>query len=49
MEISCFNDGLHITSDYQKQFDLIYLDVEMEIMDGMTTAQKFEILIRKFY
>ncbi|MGU7966026.1 LytR/AlgR family response regulator transcription factor [Streptococcus suis] len=40
VEISCFNDGLHITSDYQKQFDLIYLDVEMEIMDGMTTAQK---------
>lgn len=44
VEISCFNDGLHITSDYQKQFDLIYLDVEMEIMDGMTTAQKIRNL-----
>ncbi|MGC4423567.1 LytR/AlgR family response regulator transcription factor, partial [Streptococcus suis] len=28
----------------QKQFDLIYLDVEMEIMDGMTTAQKIRNL-----
>lgn len=40
VEISFFNDGIHITSDYQKQFDLIYLDVQMEIMDGMTTAKK---------
>ncbi|MDQ8765481.1 response regulator, partial [Streptococcus ruminantium] len=44
VEINCFNDGLHITSDYQKQFDLIYLDVEMEVMDGMTTAQKIRSL-----
>lgn len=40
VEITCFNDGIDITSDYQPQFDIIYLDVEMEIMDGMTTAQK---------
>ena len=40
VEVVCFNDGLDITSDYQPQFDVIYLDVEMEIMDGMTTAQK---------
>lgn len=44
VDITCFNDGVHITSDYQKQFDLIYLDVEMEIMDGMTTAQKIRRL-----
>lgn len=43
-DITCFNDGIDITSDYQKQFDVIYLDVEMEIMDGMTTAKK----IRQF-
>ncbi|KXT79027.1 LytR/AlgR family response regulator transcription factor [Streptococcus sp. DD13] len=35
-----FNDGLGITSDYQRQYDVIYLDVEMAIMDGMTTAKK---------
>ncbi|HFI0292909.1 TPA: LytR/AlgR family response regulator transcription factor [Streptococcus suis] len=40
VEIRCFNDGIDISSDYQKQFDVIYLDVEMEIMDGMTTAKK---------
>lgn len=41
VDITCFNDGIGITSDYQKMFDVIYLDVEMEIMDGMTTAKKF--------
>ena len=40
VEICCFNDGLDISSDYQKCFDVIYLDVEMKIMDGMTTAKK---------
>lgn len=40
VDITCFNDGIGITSDYQKMFDVIYLDVEMEIMDGMTTAKK---------
>lgn len=40
VEVVCFNDGLDITSDYQPQFDVIYLDVEMEILDGMTTAKK---------
>lgn len=44
VEVVCFNDGLHITSDYQPQFDVIYLDVEMEIMDGMTTAQKIRLV-----
>ncbi|MGT2951082.1 DNA-binding response regulator [Streptococcus cuniculi] len=40
VEITCFNDGIDITSDYHHRFNIIYLDVEMEIMDGMTTAQK---------
>lgn len=40
VDVVCFNDGLDITSDYQPQFDVIYLDVEMQIMDGMTTAKK---------
>ncbi|MGT2912017.1 LytR/AlgR family response regulator transcription factor [Streptococcus cameli] len=44
VEVVCFNDGLDITSDYQSLFDVIYLDVEMEIMDGMTTAQKIRQL-----
>ncbi|WP_394405286.1 LytR/AlgR family response regulator transcription factor [Streptococcus sp. 20-1249] len=44
VEITCFNDGIDITSDYQKVFDVIYLDVEMEIMDGMTTAKKIRQL-----
>lgn len=44
VEVVCFNDGLDITSDYQSMFDVIYLDVEMEILDGMTTAKKIRQL-----
>lgn len=40
VEITLFNDGIELIDKYQSHFDLIYLDVEMEIMDGMTTAQK---------
>lgn len=47
VEVVCFNDGLDVTSDYQPQFDVIYLDVEMEIMDGMTTAQKIRQVDRE--
>ncbi|MGT2715978.1 LytR/AlgR family response regulator transcription factor [Streptococcus respiraculi] len=44
IEITCFNDGIDIISDYQPRFDIIYLDVEMEIMDGMTTAKKIRAI-----
>ena len=40
VDIRYYNDGFHIVSDYQPQFDVIYLDVEMEILDGMSTARK---------
>ncbi|MBD3949575.1 response regulator transcription factor [Tuanshanicoccus lijuaniae] len=40
VEITCFNDGIELIDRYQSSFDIIYLDVEMAIMDGMTTAKK---------
>jgi len=39
-----FSDGDEITSDYEAKYDIIFLDVEMKRLDGMSAAQK----IREF-
>lgn len=40
IEILTYNDGVQITSDYPSNLDLIYFDVQMPVMDGMTAAKK---------
>ena len=42
--IYSYSDGDEITSDYEAKYDIIFLDVEMKRLDGMTAAQK----IREF-
>lgn len=42
--IYSFSDGDEITSDYEAKYDIIFLDVEMKRLDGMTAAHK----IREF-
>lgn len=39
-EISSFSDGYEIVEGYQPQYDLIFLDVKMKFMDGMTAAEE---------
>ena len=39
-QISEFSDGIQIIEDYRKEFDLILLDIEMPIMNGMDAAEK---------
>ncbi len=38
-EIFDFDDGETLVKDYRPVFDIILLDIEMEKMDGMTTAE----------
>ncbi|MDR2071386.1 MAG: LytTR family DNA-binding domain-containing protein [Treponema sp.] len=38
-EIALFRDGAEIIRNYQPRFDIILLDVQMETMDGFTTAK----------
>lgn len=38
--ISVFTDGEEILMDYSADFDIIFMDVEMKFMDGMTTAEE---------
>lgn len=40
LTIDFYNDGIHIASDYQARYDVIYFDVEMAVMDGMSAAKK---------
>ncbi|WP_162140233.1 LytR/AlgR family response regulator transcription factor [Haploplasma axanthum] len=43
-EFFLYRDGDEITSDYEAKYDIIFLDVEMRRLDGMSAAQK----IREF-
>jgi len=38
-EINMYSDGDEIVEDYKAQFDIILLDIQMQFMDGMTTAE----------
>lgn len=40
VDILTFNDGVQITSNYPANLDVIYFDVQMPVMDGMTAAKK---------
>ncbi|WP_029233230.1 LytR/AlgR family response regulator transcription factor [Butyrivibrio sp. VCB2006] len=43
-KISRFSDGDEITHDYKGQFDIILMDIEMKLMDGMTAAEEIRKL-----
>lgn len=38
--IACFTDGKELVEHYQAAYDLIFLDIEMQDMDGMTAARQ---------
>lgn len=38
--IFSYADGDEITSDYEAKYDIIFLDIEMKRLDGMSAAQK---------
>ncbi|MFA5692314.1 MAG: LytTR family DNA-binding domain-containing protein [Acholeplasmataceae bacterium] len=42
--IETYTDGVQITFDYESKYDIIFLDIEMKIQDGMETAHKIREL-----
>ncbi len=38
-QITVFSDGTEIVKEYHAEFDLIFLDIQMKTMNGMTTAE----------
>lgn len=39
LQISCFQDGDAIVDGYQSVYDLILMDIQMPLLDGMTAAE----------
>lgn len=39
-EITVYADGDQIVEKYKSQFDMILMDIEMKLMDGMTAAEE---------
>lgn len=39
-----YQDGIDLVSEYASQFDIIFLDIEMKMMNGMEAAQKIRQL-----
>lgn len=38
--IAVFNDGMDIAENYKPIWDILLLDIEMPLLDGMSAAQK---------
>lgn len=39
-EVSAFPDGIDIVTGYRAEYDVIFLDIQMQTMDGMRAAQE---------
>ncbi len=44
MHSTIFRNGLNIVEDYQPVWDIILLDIEMPMLDGMTAAERIRVL-----
>lgn len=40
LEVELFSDGIEFIDQYHPEYDLVYFDVEMPILDGMSAAKK---------
>lgn len=40
LQITVYRDGDGITAEYRAQFDIIFMDIQMKFVDGMTAAEE---------
>lgn len=40
IEIKAYSDGIHIVDEFHGQYDIIFCDIQMKVMDGLETARK---------
>ena len=40
VEITCFQDGMDIADDFKARWDIIFLDIQMKLLDGLATARR---------
>lgn len=39
-QVTAFSDGMDLVEEYRPDYDILFLDIEMPHLDGMTTAKK---------
>ena len=39
LNITCFDDGIDIADNFQSRWDIIFLDIQMKLLDGLKTAR----------
>lgn len=44
LQITIYRDGDGITAEYKAQFDIIFMDIQMRFMDGMTAAEEIRTM-----
>lgn len=40
LQVTVYRDGDGITAEYKAQFDIIFMDIQMKFVDGMTAAEE---------
>ena len=40
VSITCFQDGIDIAEDFRSKWDIIFLDIQMKLMDGLAAARR---------
>lgn len=46
-DITCFADGISFVTDYVPKYDIVLLDIEMPILDGLSTARRLRQMDRQ--
>ena len=39
-EITCFEDGIDIADEFRSKWDIIFLDIQMKLMNGLAAARR---------